>query len=448
MASDSGLLARLRAKLERHEFVKHVLTLLTGTASAQVLQILALIVVGRLYSENQVAVWSMVMAAVMVISPVAAGRYDMAIVLPQHDNDARQLLRLCTWINTVVCLLVVLGMFFLAPWAADLLTMNAKPSERPVLRAELMNWLYAVGPMAWLFTQLTTLSYWLTRTKNFRVVAENKIHQAVSVSGFQIGGGLAHIGVTGLVGGTVAGYLVSLVNLLRRTRGQYRMDEGPVKTKGQLAHEFIKMPALNGPNALVDAVRVNGIMFMIPAWFALAAAAHFSMAWRLLHAPMALINAAVAQVFYQRLSTVKRGGMLRIVRQAIVRSAVLGSIPFALIWLLGPWALPFALGAKWAPAGEIARVLVPWLFLNFITSPISTVFVVVRRQFTMLLFAIVYMAVPLTTIALVHDDILQTLTLVSWGMFGALVLFLGLALLVSWQYDRGFGERVDEGADR
>ena len=438
----TGLLGRVRAKLAGRDFLKNVLTLMTGTASSQVLMFVAMLFVARLFTPTEYGVYALVMAAVQMVLPIALGRYELAVVLPRRDNDARQLLRLGTVINVGVCLAVTVAMIFLAPWVASVMV-DPTAADAGQVETSLRSWLYAVGPIAFLMAQLVLMSYWLTRTKNFRQISQNKIFQSASVSGMQIGTGLIGMGVSGLVLATIAGQAASLLNLLSRTKGQYRID-GPAASKGELAKRYIKMPTLNGPNALVDAVRINGINFMIGPRFSAAAVGQFGMAWRLLQAPMGLINAAISQVFFQRLANVRRGGMLRIVRQALVRSALIGVVPFTLIFLLAPWILPLVLGQQWQLAGDIARVLTPWLYLNFITSPISTVFVVVKRQFTMLLFSIAYMATPLTIIALGSPDLLRTMGWVAWGMAGLLVVFLGLALLVSWQYDRGFGWTPEE----
>ncbi|MBO1031819.1 oligosaccharide flippase family protein [Tessaracoccus sp. SD287] len=438
----SGVIGRVRARLAGQDFLKNVLTLMTGTASAQVLQFLAMIFVGRLFTAAEFGVYVLVMSAVSAVVPIAAGRYELAIVLPRRDNDARQLLRLCTWINVAVSLATIAVMLVISPWLARLMT-DQSQADAASIEAGLRFWLYFTGPMVFLVTQLGVMSYWLTRTRNFRQVAQNKIYQSVSVSGLQVGTGAVGMGVSGLVIATIVGYAASLWNLLRKTRGQYRID-GPARSKRELARRYVKMPALNGPNAVVDSVRLNGINALVGANYAAGPVGQFGMAWRLLQAPMGLINAAVAQVFFQRLATVERGQMTGIVRMAIVRSMVIGIVPFALIWSLGPWILPFVLGGDWTLAGEISRVLVPWLYLNFITSPISTVFVTVHRQLTMLLFSIAYMVVPLSILGFFAGDLLTTMAQVSWAMAGLLVVFLLLALLVSWQYDRGFGFRADE----
>ena len=131
--------------------------------------------------------------------------------------------------------------------------------------------------------------------------------------------------------------------------------------------------------------------------------------------------------------------MTRLVRAAIARSAAVGAVPFALIYLLSPALFPVVFGADWAEAGLIARALVPWLFLNFITSPISMLFVVTARQGLLLWFSVPFTALPLALIWRLHDEIVATMTWLSLSMAGMLAVFLLLALWAARSYDRGAG---------
>ncbi len=430
---------------EQKVFLKHVLTLISGTAVAQLLQLVAMVFVGRLFTVADLAIYTLVMSVVSAVVPIAAGRYELAVVLPRSDDAARQLLRLCTWINTIVSSLLLLVMLFLRDPLASLIMSGRGSGSSDIGPEALAPWLLFAGPLVWLVTQLGVMSFWLTRTSNFRLVSENKIHQAVSVSALQVGTGALRTGVSGLLVATVVGYLAALINLARKTWGEYRFEGNP-PTKREMARRFVKMPALNGPNAVVDAIRINGINLMIPSHFGVEALGQFGLAWRALQAPMGLINAAVSQVFFPQLARVPRGRMRKIIQKVIIRSVLLGALPFSLIWLFAPALVPllFGEGDKWALAGDICRLLVPWLYLNFITSPISTVFVVVQRQFTLFVFAVAFMIVPLSIIATDHTSITRTISMVSWGMAGMLVIFIVLALWVSWQYDNGMGEENDE----
>ncbi|WP_157438849.1 MULTISPECIES: lipopolysaccharide biosynthesis protein [Aestuariimicrobium] len=422
-----GIRGRVRAQLAQREFARHFLTLITGTGAAQVLQIVGMLLVGRLFSPSQFGVYTAVLSVSQAILPLAALRYDMAIVLPKRANDARQLVRLATWINTGVAVASTLVMLVAAH---PLGTWLGVPAGDQWL-------LWLVGPMTWLLAQVALLTYWLTRTKNYRTVSENKITYAVALSGTQIAAGLLKAGVPGLLLATVLGQGLALVNVLRRTRGQFRLDpDEPTASFRDLAREYRKMPLLNGPNALVDSARLQGIPLLIANQFSSAALGQFSLAWRLLQAPIALINGAISQIYFQKISVTQRGRMYALMKVSVVRSFLIGLVPFGLIWLLAPWLLPFVLGDKWTPAGRIARSLVPWLFLNFITSPISTVFVVARRQGLMLVYAIFFAAVPLTLLWRTDGNLEQTITWVAWSMTALLIVFTGLALYVARGYDR------------
>ena len=46
-------------------------------------------------------------------------------------------------------------------------------------------------------------------------------------------------------------------------------------------------------------------------------------------------------------------------------------IPFVLIGIFGPRIFGFIFGEEWFQAGSYMRLLLPWLFLVFISSPLS-----------------------------------------------------------------------------
>jgi len=53
---------------------------------------------------------------------------------------------------------------------------------------------------------------------------------------------------------------------------------------------------------------------------------------------------------------------------------------FTLIFILSPRVFAFVFGEEWRYAGELAQILTPWLFLNFIASPISPLPLITNNQ--------------------------------------------------------------------
>lgn len=421
------MLKRLRARLEKHEFLKHLLVLMSGTAIAQILPIAASPIISRLYSPEEMGVYTMFMAFVAGVLTIATWRYDLAIVLPRRVEDARALVKLSNRLSALTCVVAGLTLFIAAGPISSALQM---PELRP--------WLAAVGVVAWAYSQVSIFNYWCNRNKQYKLMSTNRIGQSVTTTGTQLGLGAAQVGTSGLIISTFLGQLVAAGNLFRKSRTQIYGQ--PSSSKRAMMAEYKKMPLMNAPTAVMDAIRLNGTTLMIGAFFSKGAVGQFGQAWKLLQTPAGLINSSLSQVFFQKLSVTERGQMLGVVKKGIVRSALIGVVPFALIWVLSPPLFPVIFGQRWAMAGLIGQALVPWLYLNFITSPISMLFVVVRRQGTLFWFGWFFTAAPLLLLWFMRDDLLTTVFWLSWLMALMLCIFLVLALWVARGFDQGVGK--------
>lgn len=417
-------MGRIRKWLEGHEFLKHVLTLMSGTAVAQILPIAASPIITRLYSPEEMGLYTMFMAFVTPLLTIATLRYDLAIVLPKKVEDARALVRLSNRLSALTCIVAGLA-----------LLIAAGPISRAVGMPELRTWLGFVGVVAWSYSQVSIFNYWCNRNKYYKLMSVNRIGQSVTTTGTQLGFGAASLGTAGLVFSTMLGQVIAAGNLFRKTRGEIYGQ--PSSSLRRMMSEHRKLPLLNAPTAVMDSVRLQGTQILIGSLFSSGAIGQFGQAWKLLQTPAGLINSSLTQVFFQKMAVTERGQMFSVVRRGIVRSALIGLAPFALIYLLSPPLFPIVFGQRWALAGQIGAALVPWLYLNFITSPVSMLFIVTRRQGTVFWFGIPFTIAPLLLIWLVHDDVLTTVTWLSWLMAGLLCIYLVLALWVARAYDRG-----------
>ncbi|MHA7175541.1 oligosaccharide flippase family protein [Arthrobacter sp. Sr24] len=405
--------------------MRHIVTLLTGTAAAQILMLLLTPVLSRLYSPEAYGLFSLYSALVATFSVVAALRYDIAIMLPKHDADAKVLKRGATRLILAVSITASLVCGIAAPLIADSLG-----------NPELAPWLWLVGLSVFTLAEISALTYWLNRRSDYKAIGINRVLQSGGTALAQLGLAIGKLGgVGGLIAGSIIGQTAALLTLRHKGRDVRTGLEDSVETTRSLFSRYRRMPLLNGPNALVDAIRINGISLLIAVVYSGALLGQFYMAWKLLQIPLGLINGALSQVFFQRLSVMERGSMYSFAKSSVIRSAILGILPFALIYLLSPWALPVILGSQWVDAGLIARALVPWLFMSLITSPISTIFVVTEAQHLLLAHSIVYAAVPLSMIYFLNGDIVFNLSMVSWAMALILLVFIVLALFIAHRYD-------------
>jgi O-antigen/teichoic acid export membrane protein len=179
-------------------------------------------------------------------------------------------------------------------------------------------------------------------------------------------------------------------------------------------------------------MRLSGISILIAKFFSTSTLGQFSLAWKMVQTPMSLIGSSLSQVFFQKVSSVDKADLYVIVKQ-FIKKAILVSLPmFLVIYFFAEDIFIVVFGEDWRIAGKAASVMTPWLFLNFITSPLSTLFIVLNKQDIMLLFAFFYMLIPLSLIYLLRNNsFIEVLNSVSISMTFLLLVFIGLVLFYS-----------------
>lgn len=413
-------------------FLKHVLTLLSGTVIAQILVLTIELVLARIYTPEESGRFALYMSVASVIIVLAAGRYEMTIMLPKSDTKARVLQRLARRLALVTAFLSsIIAMLF----HEEIVRYYGGDKELAYVFAGL-------GLTVFLVVDLAIIQYWLNRHSDYAAIAKNRVVQSVgSALGKVLFGVIGIASVIGLYLGQTLGQIVAWLLLRRRTPELRESLPEDAPSMKEMAHRYRKMPLLNGPNALIDAIRLNGINLLIAA-VALGHLGQFDKAWTLLQAPIALVNGAIAQVFFQKLASVEHGHMLPLVRFVFKRAAIAGLVVFIPLYFLSPWLFPFLLGDQWTESGLFAQAIVPWLFMTLLTSPISHIFVVTETQQWLLGFAVVYCVAPLSLLYFSPWALLPSISALGLLMASLLCVMLLLALLSARRFDR---QNVQEG---
>ncbi|EWS80769.1 RfbX [Brachybacterium phenoliresistens] len=419
----------MRAAIEKlttkYPTLRNITVLFSGAAGAQAVVMAVSVFTARIFSPEVFGQFAIYGSLTAIAVTVASLRMDMTIMLPEDDDSARRIAKVATISNIVVgglfSVVAVVGHEFITAYYGD---------------EELASWLAMGGVTVFLVAQVSVLQYWFNRRSDYPTIALNRLQQQIGSAGGQLTlGALGLRSVAGLIFGTLAGQAFAFFNLRRKSKELLAPIPEGTPSAAELLSTYRRMPLLNLPTALVDSVRTNGITLLIGS-VALGAVGQFNLAWRILQVPVSLINSAVSQVFFQKLARVKPGEMYPLVRITIIRGLLLSVVPFGLIYLLAPWMFTFVFGEQWDQAGGFARALTPWLMFQLASSPVSTVFVVTETQHWMLIFSIVFCAVPLS---LLYFSPLPLLTTVYWlgGVMAAmLALMLVMSLFAARRYDR------------
>ncbi len=405
-------------------FLRHVLTLITGTAVAQVIVFFMMMIITRLYGRETIGELGTFNSIVAIAVTIAAGRYDMALMLEKDDKNAKVVALLGMRLTAINALVITVLAFPLRSVA------KAHYSEA------VANWLPLAGLTTFFMASATLLQYWYNRKTDYKTIAKNRVVQQVGTSGGQVLFGLAGLRtLPGLIGGQIVGQAYAFFNLGIRAKDLRKLDTTGARPMRELAKKHWKMPALNGPNVLIDSIRTNGINLLI-AKVSLGDFGEYNIANQAVKVPVILINSAVSQVFFQKLSKIEPGEMYKEVKNSIKRALLFGTAPFALLWIIAPWILPILFGSDFGQSGYYARALIPWMLMLLVTSPISTMFVVTGTQHWMLIYSVFYTSAPIIWLIFSPYSLLGTVYVLGLIMAGCLTIMTIMSLFAAKRFDR------------
>ena len=394
---------------------------MTGTTIAQAIPIAISPILTRIYTPEDFGVFALYMSIASMISVIATGRYELAILLPKKDSDA---------VNIVVLSIVIA---FCVSFASLAIVFVFNNQITNILgNPDISSWLYFI-PLTVLLTGLyQSFNYWSNRKKQYKRLAASRVVRSATAAGANLGFGYSGFGSCGLIVGGILGQGVATTILGKMIwrEDKYRLKKVSKIKMIAMILRYIKLPKYNLPNALIDGFRLSGISILIARFFTTATLGQFSLAWKMVQMPIGVIGGSLSQVFFQKVSSAKRIDLHSIVIKFIIKSSLVAAPIFLVIYFFAVDIFKFVFGDNWELAGEAASAMAPWLFLNFLTAPLSTVFITLNKQDIMFVFSVAYMIVPISTIYFLREyDFIEVLSIVTFLMSMMLIIFTSMAIL-------------------
>ena len=356
-------------------FVANVLALGAGSAVAQIVKVAAAPIICRMFAPDAFGIAAVYASIVAIIGTSGCFQYNLAIVLPKRDEDASHLIGLCL---TAIAIVVVASALVLA-FAGHVIL--------PALKAGAIlsyAWVIPVGIL--IMSLAIPLTSWYNRQKHFKRLAVVRV----------LGSGMGTLAV--LVAG-FWGWRTGRDLILARMIGPFlilgvlvffwwKYDAGFVLrncTKSgmwQQAKRYKKFPLISSWQGLVGNATIQAPTLLLAAFFGPTVAGLYALARRLLMLPGQLVSKAIAQVFYQRSAEAEAAGqdLSGLVTAVSMRLVGAGLLPLIVIALTGPDLFSVIFGQRWGQAGLYACILAPMLFVGFVFSPLSVLFLVLQRQ--------------------------------------------------------------------
>ena len=354
-------------------FSKNVLILFAGTTIAQAIPLAVSPVLTRLFTPEDFGLFALYFGISQIISVFMAGRYEMAIILPEKDEDAVNIVALSlaiTLLISLLCLIIVLLLRFFIP------TQLTNPN--------IVNYLLLMPITILALGVSSVFNFWLNRKEHYKSISGGKISRSIFSSFFSIGFGLTVLKTGGLIIADTIGQLVSGIFVFLKSLKYDKKLISQVSKQNMLmqAKRYKQFPKFNLLSGLLEKGSGQVPVIFLTSFFGPAITGFFSLSQRLIAAPEILISVSIGNVFRQKANVeyAEKGNCVDIFMTLFKLLLKIGIVPFTLLFVLAPFLFSFIFGPDWRVAGEYAQIMTVMFFLSFVVSPLSNMFFIAEKQ--------------------------------------------------------------------
>ncbi len=355
---------------------------MTGTTIAQTIPIVISPILTRIYTPEDFGVFALFIALTGILSTVASGRYELAIILPKKDEDAINIFALGFLIITSLSLFLLVFVVLFNGYFTKLLNNES-----------IGFWLYFI-PIAVFFTGMfNLLSYFNNRKKNYKDIANATIIKSIMLAIVQLSVGFMKEGASGLISGQIVAALFANLRLLRNILKDKLLISKISKIKMiSLAKHYKDFPKYQAPHAMLNTFSSNLPIYMFTPFFGVTVVGWYALSIRIVVAPMMILAGASAKVYNQKVTQLHSEsgdayGFTNRLLKSLLKKII---IPFFVIVIFAPNIFSIVFGENWREAGIYTQILSPWLLMVFFTATISFIPSLLNLQKKALFLEIIY----------------------------------------------------------
>lgn len=361
----------------QNKFFKNVVLIASGTAGAQIINVIFSPLITRLYGPEAFGLLGTYVATLMIAMPIAALTYPIAMVLPKNDADSRGIAKLSLFIGFGLSVLISIIILISGDSLANLLNLE-----------NIANYLLLIPLAMFLNALQQIIEQWFIRKKLFKVTARVAISQSLLLNGAKVLVGFLNPIGAALIFLSVLGNALYVLQLwLGEKKWAAANDQLLKKTIDNVnlkcvALQYKDFPLYRAPQVFLNAASRSLPVLLLASFFGPASAGFYALSQTVLAFPAALLGKAVSDVFFSRIVELKNsdGDIFSLIFKATFILSLIGVFPFGVIFLFGPDIFKIFFGEQWGLAGEYSRWMAIWVFFGFINRPSISAISVLNMQ--------------------------------------------------------------------
>lgn len=415
------LIAPLKSAIEK----KHR-NFVASSALIQLLPLITAPIIARLYSPYDFGIYAVYYAIAIIISSISTLAFHNAILTEKRNSS----IKIATLISLMFSL-IINSVFFLS-------VLLIEESSLSILLGDGIIPYVGILPITTFLASSYLILYTLAiRYEYYSLLGNNKIILGVSTMSLQILIGIIGFGAAGFIAANIIGYAIAIF-LLLRVSFSILFKASILPRWSQTIFVYIKNKKLvyyTMPSNLINTVTTQVPELMINKLFGAEAVGQYSLANRMINLPLSFISSSVQDIFRQKSSREMQdtGNCSSAFDSFLLLMICLSALLVIPLVIVMPYIFPIIFGNQWQESGLLIQAMSFLIVTRFISSPLSYVWIVKRKEAHDLLwqiglFVISIIAFVITTYSDLVDKLYFTLFLYSclsslWYIFCITVSF-------------------------
>lgn len=349
-------------------YKKNILTLIMGNTFAQAIPIAISPLLTRIYTPEDFGVFGVYIAIIAILASFSNGQYHIAIVLPVSNEKAINLAILSFFITLALTIFLFL---FIYIFYDSLISLSNNSDISTVL--------FFIPISIFLIGIYNIYTYLNTRNKAYKKISTSEIIKALSSSFIQLLLGLINKNLIFLILGNIGGFVISILYFFFNFKNKVKT----IKKVNLICvmKKYVEYPKINIFNNLLYNLSQYVIHLFITSIYEIKYVGFYTLVQRVMLIPTSIIGRAISQVFFQHMrDSIKINTAKQKFNETLIMLIFVSSIIFLFLFFYIKDIFIFIFGEDWKDAGNIAKLLIPLFFTQFIRSSINTVTMLYQKQ--------------------------------------------------------------------
>lgn len=346
---------------------KNIAKITSGTMLGQIISLITLPILTRLYGAEIFGTWALITAIAMIIASYS----DLGMSNLLMIESKKRLLKSYRVISTLSLLLSLISSLIISCFY-NLFFENI----------QIPSYLFFIFLFftSFLSQQIQICYTWLNRVEEYNVLMKNPL---INYSVYGIGGII--FGLLGFIqyGFFIAHLLGSIVTLINMKK---KLPKGMLTFSFKEVYNYLKenrkFAFYQMPTNVSNNLKSQTPTILINFFWGIEILGYYSITVRILKMPVILIAKSIGRVFFQVISGMKRQGtnLGDYVIKNVIKAMKISIIPITCLVGFGDVITILFLGEEWEIAGDFVRILALQYFFLFLQNSMQGLAIVLDKQ--------------------------------------------------------------------